>query len=58
MALQKFISLGELKQSLTRDYNKINSKIFSSGVVSLKIEIIEEKYSCWPYINVLCHSII
>ena len=43
MALQKFISLGELKQSLTRDYNKINSKIFSSGVVSLKIEIIDEK---------------
>ncbi|MCQ9617743.1 DUF2294 domain-containing protein [Paenalcaligenes niemegkensis] len=43
MSLQKFVNMGELKQALTRDYNKINSKIFSSGVVTLKIEIFEEK---------------
>lgn len=43
MALLKISTIGDLKQSLTRDYNKINSKIFSSGVVTLKIEIFEEK---------------
>lgn len=43
MSLPNINTIGELKQALTRDYNKINSRIFSSGVVTLKIEIFDEK---------------
>lgn len=43
MSLPNINTIGELKQALTRDYNKINSKIFSSGVVTLKIEVFDEK---------------
>ena len=40
-----FSSLGEFKQALTRDYNRINSSIFASGVVTLKIDVLEDRIS-------------
>lgn len=43
MAQDKCRTLGELKQALTRDYNLINSRLFSTGVVTLKIDIVDEK---------------
>lgn len=39
----KFDSLGNLKQALTKDYNRVNTKIFATGVVSLKIDIVQDK---------------
>lgn len=39
----KFASLGNLKQALTKDYNRVNTKIFATGVVSLKIDILQDK---------------
>lgn len=40
---ERFDSIGSLKQSLTKDYNRINAKIFSTGVISLKIDIFQDK---------------
>lgn len=39
----RFSSIGFLKQALTRDYNRVNMAIFSGGVISLKIEIVQDK---------------
>lgn len=39
----RFLSMGNLKQALTKDYNKVNAKIFSTGVISLKIDIFQDK---------------
>lgn len=45
MGMAGFFSLGEFKQALTRDYNRINSSIFASGVVTLKIDVLEDRIS-------------
>ncbi|MEZ2719857.1 Na-translocating system protein MpsC family protein [Paenalcaligenes hominis] len=39
----RFSSIGVLKQALTRDYNRVNMAIFSGGVISLKIDIVQDK---------------
>ncbi len=43
MPAKIFDKLGDLKQALTRDYNTINMQLFDVGVVTLKIEFLEEK---------------
>ncbi|HRL26225.1 MAG TPA: DUF2294 domain-containing protein [Alcaligenes sp.] len=40
-----FSSSGEFKQALTRDYNRINSCIFACGVVTLKIDVYDDRIS-------------
>ncbi len=45
MGMAGFSSQGEFKQALTRDYNRINSSIFASGVVTLKIDVHEDRIS-------------
>lgn len=45
MGMAGFSSPGEFKQALTRDYNRINSSIFASGVVTLKIDVHEDRIS-------------
>jgi len=43
MTTDKFSSIGVLKQHLAKDYNRINMSIFSVGVVSIKIDIVQDK---------------
>lgn len=43
MVMAGFSSMGEFKQALTRDYNRINSSIFASGVVTLKIDVLDDR---------------
>ncbi|HJH23924.1 MAG TPA: Na-translocating system protein MpsC family protein [Paenalcaligenes hominis] len=43
MKEDRFSSIGVLKQALTRDYNRVNMAIFSGGVISLKIDIVQDK---------------
>ncbi|MGO3889866.1 MAG: DUF2294 domain-containing protein [Paenalcaligenes sp.] len=43
MGIAGFSSIGEFKQALTRDYNRINSSIFASGVVTLKIDVQDDR---------------
>src|SRR5690625_1267983 len=39
MGIVQYQSLGELKQALSRDYNNINVALFSTGALTLRIDI-------------------
>lgn len=43
MGTASFSTTGELKQALTREYNRINNQIFAVGVVTLKVDVFEDK---------------
>lgn len=43
MSADRFSSIGVLKQHLAKDYNRVNMCIFAGGVISVKIDIIQDK---------------
>lgn len=43
MSVDPFSNIGVLKQHLARDYNRVNMCIFAGGVISVKIDIFQDK---------------